>query len=224
MLAAVFGDLSVEEDAITDLMKRQNAAHLLLVAIFWLGCNNSAPEIVKERILFERERSVSVDAVVYYLAKLAVLGLMALAQAFIVFGIVDVFCHMPALDGLGGIASQSGTIAALAMLGTLTGLAISSLSRTEEVAVRTVPLVLIPQIVLADVIAPLDGWLKWIAQALVSTFWSFRAFTAGVEDYCRPGDDPPSWLPAMSMMGVHAAILVVMAIVGLRPPAGNDGR
>lgn len=224
MLAAVFGDLTEEENAVLDVMKRQNAAHLLLVAIFWLGCNNSAPEIVKERILFERERSVSVDAIVYYLAKLSMLGLMALVQAFVVFGIVDVFCHLPALDGLSGVAGQSATIAALAMVGTITGLAISSLSRTEEVAVRTVPIVLIPQIVLADVIAPLDGWLKGIAQALVSTFWSFRAFTAGVDDYYPSGDDLPSWLPAISMMGVHAAVLVVLAIVGLRPPAGNDGR
>jgi len=224
MLAALFGDLAESEDVITDLMKRQNAAFLLLVSVFWLGCNNSAPEIVKERILFERERAVSVDPMVYYMAKLTVLALTALVQAFLVFGIVNFLCGLPAAEGAAGFVSHAATVSAVAVLGTLTGLAISALSRSEEVAVRTVPVVLIPQIVLANVIAPLTGWLDWTARALVSTFWSFRAFTSGVEDYCRPGDDPPLWLPAMSMLGVHAAVLVVLALIGLRPPSGSDGR
>jgi ABC-type multidrug transport system ATPase subunit len=224
MLAAVFGDLAEADDAMTAVMKCQNTAFLLLVAVFWLGCNNSAPEIVKERILFERERAVSVDAGTYYLAKLAILGCTALLQAMIVFGIVDFVCGLPALPGGEGLVRHTITIAAVAMLGTLTGLAISAISRTEELAVRTVPVVLIPQIVLANVIAPLEGWLDWLARAVVSTFWSFRAFTSGVEDYCRPGDEPVAWLPAMGMLGVHAAVVVIIALIGLRPPKGSDGR
>ena len=216
MLAALFGDLNELEDPMTDLMKRQNTAFLLLVSVFWLGCNNSAPEIVKERILFERERAVSVDPFVYYMAKLAVLGLAALVQAFLVFGIVNVFCSLPALDGTAGLITHISTITAVALLGTLTGLAISSLSRSEEMAVRSVPVLLIPQIVLANVIAPLEGWLDWVGRGLVSTFWSFRAFTSGVEDYCRPGDEPTTWLPAMTMLGVHAAMLLTLGLVGLR--------
>jgi len=216
MLAALFGDLNELEDPMTDLMKRQNTAFLLLVSVFWLGCNNSAPEIVKERILFERERAVSVDPFVYYMAKLAVLGLAALVQAFLVFGIVNVFCSLPALDGTAGLITHISTITAVALLGTLTGLAISSLSRSEEMAVRSVPVLLIPQIVLANVIAPLEGWLDWVGRGLVSTFWSFRAFTSGVEEYCRPGDEPTTWLPAMTMLGVHAAMLLTLGLFGLR--------
>ena len=224
MLAALFGDLTESEDVITDLMKRKNTVFLLLVSVFWLGCNNAAPEIVKERVLFERERAVSVDAGVYYLAKLAVLGCTALVQALVVFGIVGFICSPPAMPGAEGLVRHLSTIAGVALLGTLTGLAISSLSRSEELAVRTVPVVLIPQIVLANVIAPLEGWLDWLARAVVSTFWSFRAFTSGVEDYCSPGDDPVAWLPAVAMLSVHAAVLVALTLVGLRPPSGNDGR
>jgi len=224
MLAALFGDLEQADDVVTGLMKRQNAAFLLLVSVFWLGCNNAAPEIVKERVLFERERAVSVDAAVYYMAKLAVLGFSALMQAFIVFGIVNAYCGLPAVEGLGGIVRQSATVAAVAALGTLTGLAISALARSEEVAVRTVPIVLIPQIVLANVIAPLEGVLQWLARLFVSTYWSYQALTSGVEDYCRRGTDPPAWLPAMVMLGVHGCILLTLTLIGLRPPKGNDGR
>ncbi len=83
-------------------------------------------------------------------------------------------------------------------------------------AVRSVPVLLIPQIVLANVIAPLEGWLDLVGRGLVSTFWSFRAFTSGVEEYCRPGDEPTTWLPAMTMLGVHAAMLLTLGLFGLR--------
>ncbi len=224
MLAALFGDLEQADDVVTGLMKRQNAAFLLLVSVFWLGCNNAAPEIVKERVLFERERAVSVDAGVYYMAKLAVLGFSSLVQSFIVFGIVDAYCGLPSVEWPAGLVRQAATVAAVAMLGTLTGLAISALSKSEEVAVRTVPIVLIPQIVLANVIAPLEGVLQWLARLFVSTYWSYQALTSGVEEYCRRGTDPPSWLPAMTMLCVHAGVLLMLTMVGLRPPRGNDGR
>ena len=224
MLAALFGNLEGSGDAVSDLMNRRNAAFLLLVSVFWLGCNNAAPEIVKERLLFERERAVSVDPGIYYVAKLMVLGLVSLCQGFVVFGIVNTFCGLPALPRVAGFASQATTVTALALLGTLTGLAISALSRSEEVAVRTVPIVLIPQIVLAGVIATLEGLLLWCARGLVSTYWAFQAFTAGVEDYCLVGDDPPSWLPAIAMLGVHATVLAVLAFIGLRPPREGTGR
>ncbi len=224
MLAALFGDLEGSGDAATDLMSRRNAAFLLLVSVFWLGCNNAAPEIVKERLLFERERAVSVDAGIYYVAKLIVLGLVALSQGFVVFGIVNAWCGLPALPNPAGVTSQSLTVSGLAILGTLTGLAISALSRSEEVAVRTVPIVLIPQIVLAGVIATLEGLLLWAARAFVSSFWAYKAFTAGIEDYCLVGDDPPAWLPAMFMLGLQGLALTVLAFVGLRPPAKGTGR
>jgi ABC transport system ATP-binding/permease protein len=223
MLAGLFGDLGEVDDAVTDLLERRNAAFLVLVSVFWLGCNNAAPEIVKERILFERERAVSVDPMVYYFAKLTVLGLTALVQGFVVFGIVDAWCGLPALEGWAGLARQSLTVAAVAMLGTLTGLAISALAKTEEMAVQSVPVVLIPQIVLANILAPLDGVLQWIARIFVSTYWSYQAFVSGVDDYCRRGTDPPSWLPSLGMLGVHAIVLVALTLYGLRPAGRQNG-
>jgi ABC-type multidrug transport system ATPase subunit len=224
MLAAAFGDLEHWDDAVTGLVKQRNAAFFLLVSVFWLGCNNAATEIVKERVLFERERAVSVDAGVYYLAKLCVLGMASLVQAFLVYTIVDSVCGLPCSGDAAGALQQALSVTAVAVLGTLTGLAISALSKSEEIAVRAVPIVLIPQIVLANVIAPLEGVLRWAAQILVSTYWSFQAFTSGVEEYYPPGDDPPAWLPPMGMLGVHAIAMVVLALVGLRPPSRGGGR
>ena len=48
-------------------------------------------------------------------------------------------------------------MAALAVAGTALGLLISAFARTEEVAVALVPIAVMPQIILAGVIAPLSG-------------------------------------------------------------------
>jgi ABC transport system ATP-binding/permease protein len=222
MLCALFGDLSKADDAATELMNCRNSAFLMLVSIFWLGCNNAAPEVVKERLLFERERSVSVSPATYYIAKLLILGGVAIVQAAIVYGLMATCCHFPRNPGWPGIAVQAGTSIVVGLLGTFMGLAISAQSRTEELAVRTVPLVLIPQFVFADVIASLDGWLLLVGQLFVSTFWSFRAFTSNVEDFMKPDEDPASLYPALAMIGIHCLILVFVALHGLHRQAGDN--
>ncbi len=223
VLVALFGDVQNSESDMPDWMNCRNAVYLMLVSIFWLGCSNAAPEVVKERLLFERERAVSVNAGTYYLAKLCVLGGVSLAQAAIVYGLMAMFCNLPRLDGAEGLVRHVGTVAIVGALGTFMGLAISTQAKSEEMAVRTVPLVLIPQIVLANVIAELDGWLLWVARVFVSTFWSFRGFTSGVADYYRPDDDPPSFLPAVAMLLVQYAVLILVALHGLRPRKGDGG-
>jgi ABC-type multidrug transport system ATPase subunit len=224
MLVALFGDVQNAEDAFADLMNGRNAVFLLLVSIFWLGCNNAAPEIVKERLLFERERAVSVNAETYYVAKLFVLGGVSLAQALIVYALLYAFCNLPGSAESGGFVTQLTTVLMVGALGTFMGLAISAQAKSEEMAVRTVPIVLIPQIVLANVIATLDGWLEWVAMILVSTYWSFQAFTSGVESYVKPDEDPTTFFPAALVLGLHYAFLIVMALLGLRSAAGGSAR
>ena len=223
MLAALFGDVQNAEDAIAEVMNPRNAVFLMLVSIFWLGCNNAAPEIVKERLLFDRERAVSVSAGTYYLSKLIVLGGVAVLQAIVVFGCVWGGCNLPARDGLQGFLVPCLTIVLVSLLGTFMGLAISAMAKSEELAVRAVPLVLIPQIVLADVIAALEGGLEAIAQICVSTYWSFRAFTSGVDMYCRPDENPPTLFFPVLVLLTHFAVLVAIALYGLRPQSGTGG-
>lgn len=223
MLVALFGNVQDADDAFSELMNCRNAVFLLLVSIFWLGCNNAAPEIVKERLLFERERAVSVNAGTYYVAKLLVLGGVSLAQAIVVYALLYGFCNLPGSGEAGGFLTQLTTVLMVGALGTFMGLAISAQAKSEEMAVRTVPLVLIPQIVLANVIATLDGWLEWMAMIFVSTYWSFRAFTAGFENYVKPDEDPTAFVPAAVVLGIHYIILIGIASLGLRAATASGG-
>jgi ABC-type multidrug transport system ATPase subunit len=216
MLVAFFGDLQATADPAVRLSNCRTAGFLAVVTAFWLGCNNAAPEIARERLLFERERSVAISAAAYFASKVLVLGGISVAQAAIVYGLMATWCNFPSHHGLAGVIVQGGVTLATGFVGTLVGLAISAVARTEEVAIRAVPLVLIPQIVLADVVADLHGWLERVGTTGISTYWAFRGFTSGVVAYSLPGEDTPRLLPALSMLAAHGLVAMAITCIGLR--------
>ena len=56
LLCLVFGPLKDASNAIERVQRTINLLFLLAVSCFWLGCNTAAKELVKERIIFLRER------------------------------------------------------------------------------------------------------------------------------------------------------------------------
>ncbi len=144
-----------------------NLLFLLNVACFWFGCNNAAKELVKERIIFSRERDFNLRLDSYCFSKFLVLVLIAMIQVTLLFGIVRIWCGLPGSPG-----GQWVVLAILGTAGTALGLMISSLAPTEEVAVALVPLIVMPQIILAGVIAPLSGVAKVLAQFAITVYWA----------------------------------------------------
>jgi len=56
LLGVVFGKLADVEIPFERAVRTQNLLFLLNVSCFWFGCNNAAKELVKERVIYERER------------------------------------------------------------------------------------------------------------------------------------------------------------------------
>jgi ABC-type multidrug transport system permease subunit len=150
-----------------------NLLFLLNVSCFWFGCNNAAKELVKERVIYSRERAFNLRIDSYYVSKFVVLVLIALIQVGLLLGIVQPWCGPP-----GGIAWQGFVLALLAIAGTVLGLLLSALARTEEVAVALVPIAVIPQIILAGVIAKLSGLGQAVAESVITARWGERALEA----------------------------------------------
>jgi ABC-type multidrug transport system permease subunit len=150
-----------------------NLLFLLNVSCFWFGRNNAAKELVKERLICTRERDFNLRIDSYFASKFVVLVLIALIQVALLFGIVRVWCGPP-----GSAVWQAVALAVLAAAGTALGLLISALARTEEVAVALVPIAVIPQIILAGVIAPLRGLGKGLAEPAITARWGERALEA----------------------------------------------
>jgi hypothetical protein len=83
-----------------------------------------------------------------------------------------------------GAAWQGLVLAALAVAGTVLVLLISALARTEEVAVAWVPIAIIPQIILAGVIAPLPlcSLGRLLSGGLITASWGQRSLEVLLPD------------------------------------------
>ena len=196
LLVAVFGRLADVTSPTERAVRTNNLLFLLAVSSFWLGCNTAAKELVKERAIYARERAVNLRADSYLVSKLGVLTLIGVAQVTLVFVVTRLACGPP-----GSALGQWAALALLAVAGTALGLLLSAVSRTEEVALALVPVAVIPQIILAGVIAPLGGWVDYMARGMVGCYWGQQALVRLLPEAER------------AVLGVAATGLVVPSLV-----------
>ncbi len=170
--------------------KQKSLLFMLGISCFWFGTSNASKEIVKERVIYRRERDVNLQIPAYILAKLPGLAALGLAQAGILFLIVMACCGIPGTDLYVLVIMMASVIAGSAL-----GLLVSAVSETPDQATTLVPIALIPQIVMSGVIVPQMPALadfvanllvagKWIVDALVPTqipgspAWEYPGFSA----------------------------------------------
>jgi len=141
-----------------------------------------------------------------------ILALISVIQASLLFGIVRVWCDLP-----GSAAFQWITLSALAMAGTAIGLLISALARSEEVATALVPIVVIPQIILAGVVAPLSGVAQWMAKGFVTVYWAQETLEHLLPESDRTllGRSSAAWGGTFGLVLCHLAVAATLAIVVL---------
>jgi ABC-type multidrug transport system ATPase subunit/pSer/pThr/pTyr-binding forkhead associated (FHA) protein len=145
---------------------------------FLVGSLSSVREIVKEKAIYLRERTVNLRIVPYLLSKVAVRLLFALyhAGALFLLKLVAVdFSHL----GVGDMGLLYLLLVLAVMSGVMWGLLISALAPREEQAMLLVIIVVVVQMVFSGGILPLDqlggageaiGYAtssKWALEALV---------------------------------------------------------
>ncbi len=118
------------------------------VAMF-LGLTNSATEILRDRPMLRRERNCRPSPHLYVAAKFCALTLVAAAQCFAYTAIGHTI-----LEIRGTIVEQWLWMTLTACTGTALALLVSSLVRTERAALTAVPLLLVPQMLLAGALVP----------------------------------------------------------------------
>jgi ABC transport system ATP-binding/permease protein len=211
LMGLLFGNLTDEEkkDPFNYAQHSVNMLFLLAVTSFWFGCNNAAKEIVKERAIYTRERDFNVRPASYYCSKLFLLLLFSVVQALVLTIIVQKWCHPP-----GSYAGQWAVVAGLAGAGVTLGLAISAAAPTEEMAITLIPMAIVPQIILADVIARVNGASESLAMAFITVFWGNRGLDALLsKDMVEMvGLKQGSFLRSLMVVLVHAG---VFAMIGL---------
>lgn len=143
---------------------------IMAVSTIFFGCLNACKEIVAERTIFRRERRASLQVWPYLLSKFCLLGMLGVVQCAVFILILQQFIDLHARG-----VEMFGVLAVTSLASTAMGLMVSTLVTSENAAMAVTPLVLIAQITLSGIIAPLDSdWKKAIAAPMVSR-WSFNA-------------------------------------------------
>jgi ABC-type multidrug transport system ATPase subunit/pSer/pThr/pTyr-binding forkhead associated (FHA) protein len=190
---------------------------LFMAAIipFLIGALSSVREIVKEKAIYRRERTVNLRIVPYLLSKVAVGFLFALytAAALLILKLVAVdFSHL----GVEDLALYYLVIVLAVLSGVMWGLLISAIAPREEQAMLLLIVVVVVQMVFSGGILPLDQ-LGTAGEAIgypTSSKWAFEALV-DVTQVLRGDCDGPSLencdLPGVQAYGTDPERQVVIA-------------
>ncbi|GGV04634.1 ABC transporter ATP-binding protein [Streptomyces filipinensis] len=169
-------------------LTRENATSALLilcVGAVLTGAANAVRELVKERVVYQRERAVGLPRSAYLMSKVVVLGTISVVQAVVLtlVALLGVDLNAPGGSGvlLPPLAEITLAVALLAFTAMMLGLLVSALVRKEEVTMPLLVLLAIVQVVLCGALLRLSGvpgldQLSW----LVPSRWALAAMAGTV--------------------------------------------
>lgn len=161
----------------------QRSLFIMVCSAVWFGTINSVREIVKEAAIYRRERALYLDIRAYVFSKILVLGTLCAVQSAVLLAIVARRTNYPAQGVFlkhtpyGALIEMAICLWLVSLVGLMLGLFISAVAPNSDRAVSFVIIVLIPQIIFANVIFSLGGtsevlsWLmpsRWGMQVLGS--------------------------------------------------------
>ncbi|WUH94192.1 FHA domain-containing protein [Streptomyces sp. NBC_00433] len=196
---------------------------IIAVGACFAGAANSVRELIKERVIYERERAVGLSRSAYLMSKVIVLGLITALQGAIICGIGFVpRSRMPAegviLHGQPAV-EMTLVIMAFGFTSMMVGLIISALVKTAE---KTMPLLVmysIVQIVFTGVLFQIYGkpgmeqvaWLMPARWAVAGTGATADLNTLLPWDTKPPIDVDALWKHSAGVWTVDVLMLLLMA-------------
>lgn len=198
-----------------------NALLILCVGGVLTGAANAVRELVKERVIYQRERAVGLSRSAYLMSKVVVLGTITVLQAVVLtlVGLVGVDLSAPNGEGvlMPPLAEITLAVAVLSFTAMMLGLLVSALVRKEEVTMPLLVLLAIVQVVFCGALLKLDGvpgveQLAW----LVPSRWALGAM-AGTIGLSRlvPGKltADPLFEHSTGVWLLNVGMLVVLSVV-----------
>ena len=214
-----------------DALRGVMALHLITASAIWLGASNAAREITKESAIYARERLVNLSVFPYVMSKVLVLSVLCLFQAAALLGIFAVGVDLGSL-GWEVYPTLLAAIFLTELAGLSMGLLASAASANSDRAMTLVPILLIPQLIFAGALVPLERMLepaKVLAQLMISK-WSlelagsitdlaprFEAqFPPSFADPYRSAFESVSWAPWVVLIGFIVLMLGATLLVQKR--------
>ncbi|MGC9541510.1 FHA domain-containing protein [Streptomyces sp. UG1] len=198
-----------------------NALLILCVGGVLTGAANAVRELVKERVIYQRERAVGLSRSAYLMSKVVVLGTITVLQAVVLtlVALLGVDLNAPGGEGvlMPPLVEITVAVALLAFTAMMLGLVVSALVRKEEVTMPLLVLLAIVQVVFCGALLKLHGvpgleQLSW----LVPSRWALGAM-AGTVELARivPGDltGDPLFEHSAGVWLFNVAMLVVLSVL-----------
>ena len=203
---------------------------LLVTGAVWLGTTSACREIVKERVILEREAAAGVRLDAYLIAKIAVLFALTLVQVVMLF-LVTVALQ-PLNAGLDVYLQVVGICVLSAWTSVGIALVLSARARSADQASSAVPLLLLPQLLFAGAIIPTSVMpfpIQVISQLTYSRWATVGNGHAIGLDRTLSGDvsavagyergffaQPPSVAAAVLLLFLIAALVAVVVSINRR--------
>lgn len=121
------------------------------LSVIWFGISNSAKEIVSEKAIFNREHLFNLKLLPYLLSKTVILSILTMLQTLLFLTIIKL-----GYPGLNEVGLQYVFLSILGLSAVTFGLLLSSVSKSTEAVMTMLPVALIPQIILAGIVQPLE--------------------------------------------------------------------
>ncbi|MEV8094466.1 FHA domain-containing protein [Kitasatospora sp. NPDC085879] len=198
-----------------------NALLILCVGAVLTGAANSVRELVKERVIYQRERAVGLSRSAYLCSKIIVLGTVTVIQAVVLTMVALLGVDLRPQGGSGVLMPPlleiTLAVALLAFTAMMLGLLISALVKKEEVTMPLLVLVAIVQVVFCGALiqlnsTPVLAQLSW----LVPSRWAFAAMAATIDLHAtvpKPLTSDPLFQHKASIWLLDMGMMVVLSVV-----------
>ncbi|MET7639060.1 FHA domain-containing protein [Streptomyces sp. NPDC005438] len=196
---------------------------ILAVGMCFTGAANSVRELIKERVIYERERAVGLSRSAYLMSKILVLGVITAVQGVIICAIGFLPREMPE-DKLvfGPEIDMCVGVIALGITSMMFGLIISALVKTAE---KTMPLLVmfaIIQVVFTGTLfqifnSPGVEQVAW----LMPSRWGVGAAGSAIDlahtmppwDRAKPDELDPLWDFSVGIYALNLMMLLLFTVV-----------
>ncbi|MFF7870167.1 FHA domain-containing protein [Streptomyces qaidamensis] len=195
---------------------------ILAVGACFAGAANSVRELIKERVIYERERATGLSRSAYLMSKVFVLGMITVLQGLLV-GVIGFSSREIPEEGLifgsATMLELSVPIMALGFTSMMFGLIISSLVKTAE---KTMPLLVmfaIIQVVFTGCLFALHGSIGVNQFSfLMPSRWAVAASGATLDfNKISPpetaGDNDPLWEHTAGAWAMDMGALLVLGVI-----------
>lgn len=185
---------------------------LMAISAIWFGVSNAAKEIVGELPIYKRERMFNVNIFTYLFSKITVLSSVAFCQV-VIFVLIVYFRYNSDPIHMVYMPQYIGYMFYLAFSATLLGLLLSAIFDNSEKVMTLVPIILIPQIMLAGTITRIDTKFKEIISYFMLGRW-------GIEGFARIQDKYPGYQASEQLLTNFRVMDTTMATKTIPCPAG----